>query len=175
MNSVLERIGDIEDAVIQRFEEKGLAAREFAIGDDLRTVATPAVNVALVDGRISKTGGSFFFALTYVATFAFKSLRDEKARRRGVYPLLMAALTYVAGRALSLDGVELSMRTIKPGRVRKVVDQDGIIAFSAELATGFYFEAVDDEEAEAISAIAMQYFIQPEDDQADLEAVVEAD
>lgn len=171
-NEVLQRIGDIEDAIVERLQAKGLGVREFAIADDPRSLVTPALNVALWQGKIDKTGKSWFFDLTYVATFAFKSLRDEKARRRGVYPLLMAALSYLAGRKLSLNGVELSMRELRPGRVRKELDRDGIIAFSVELSTGFWFDPVSDEEAQALSAIAIEYILKPGDDIADLEAVV---
>lgn len=172
---LINRIGDIEDAIIRRLIRKDLAVNETSIEDAAKSLVSPAANVALWSGDFSRvTFTTYRFDGSFVLTLVFKNPRSEKGRRRGVYPLMMAASQYLAEwKPTDKDDNALPAKPFTLGQVRKVLDQDGKIAFTLQLKTSFNVEVLDEETLDEFTQIALEYYLQPDDETEDASDILD--
>lgn len=177
MSELTTMLSDIEEAIQQRLESKGLAVSVFDINDSPQTIRTPGANIAFYDGSCRRISDSTYSmdAKIYV-TVVQKNERSEKARRLATYPLVMGVVSIISGQKLSIveagETRELAAKRMQPGRIRKVLDTSTRIAFTIEFSTRFNFEIMSDEEASDMTALALQYFFKPGDDVQDAEDIL---
>jgi hypothetical protein len=168
----LEILSRIEEKILSRLEDKGLDVKAFEIKKDRdKQITTPAALCFIETGKATK-GTTFHSRKMEVDAYVlliFKSLKAvdaEKDRRRGVYPLIMGVLQYLAGQDL-----DLGIARLKPQGFRNITNQDDIgkarMVWQIHFTTSFEVTRTDDEEAAAddLITVGMKYFLQdPADD-----------
>lgn len=171
-------ISDIEEAITRSLETRGLAVTDFNIADDVTSVRCPAANISLWSGSISEvTRNTYRMNSEFMVTLIVENLRDEKARRKAVYPLVMGVVQILAGQKLYVERedvlVEVPTKIVKPAGVKKLLDSRTRIAYGVRLNIPFMFSATTVEEAESILEIALQFLWKPGDDNVDFSSVLD--
>ncbi|WP_310601202.1 phage protein Gp37 [Desulfobulbus sp.] len=164
-------INEIEDAIVALIKEKvGDAAGRIAVQKGVEGIPQPAVYVSTEAGRFEKaTFTSFRHELTIYVDIVF-SYRgaDDASRRKGIYQILEGILRTLIWRDMGLAIKPLVPKNWKNTTVEEM-RQQGLLAFSLELATAYTITQAKDEETAAadLLAVGLNYYLTPGDDIAD--------
>jgi len=167
-------MGDIEDAICARLKDHGFNAQEFRISDleDADRIAQlvfPAVAVSFIKGDCRRIGKSFKVdgALFQVVILG-RDTRGEKALRRAVYPLVIAAIQMVCGVDFYVgdpERREIACKALTPGAIRKVFESTELIAYSIDMISAFTIDAVDDDaDATEVLTVGLKMYMKPENE-----------
>ncbi|MCL2790119.1 MAG: DUF1834 family protein [Desulfobulbus sp.] len=165
-------LNQIEDAIVALIKAKlAAAAGKVAVQKGVEGIPQPAVYVSTEAGRFEKvTFSSYKHELTIYVDIVF-SYRgaDDANRRKGIYLILEGVL-----QALLLQDLGLAIKPLVPKNWRNTtveeLRQQGLLAFSLELATSYTISrAASDEEAAApdLLTVGLNYYLTPGDDIAD--------
>jgi hypothetical protein len=168
-------LGAVEDALLARLKDRrledgtGLRVDEFDIQRDFDDLRTPVQVASAIEdlGLRRVTNEVFTCEFTVMLYVAFKSVRGDRARRRGTYPLVMSIIAILSGQDLGMDIEEL-----QPGRAQEIFHQTlrdkGYIGWKIPLKSSFDFEVQRPEDAGvALMKIALDLYMQPDDGQVD--------
>lgn len=158
----------IEDAIVDTLDRQQLfQVRDVDIDKIKQGLAHPAVFVSVESGSFKKvTARTWRCTARAFLVVLFKDLRDERARRRGVYPILMGVIQLLAGKRLGL-----SITPIAPERFRNVTRENftrlGLTAYEIELSTSFDVTVGEEDDGTAFDMLhlGVSYYLQdPADD-----------
>jgi hypothetical protein len=95
----------------------------------------------------------------------FSHLGNEEQRRRGIYPLLEGIV-----QALLLQTLGLGIAPLRPKTFRNVTSETlrakGLLVYSLEFETSCHLRKLDEEEADDLLRVGLNYYLQdPEDDE----------
>ena len=161
MAYALEKLSDIERAVIDRLKAKGLPlVKAYDIkkeGDSIPAV--PAVRNIIADGKFTPKGQkSYQVDVTLYAIIIFRHVTDEESRRKGVYPILAGVVGLLGGQTLGLDIDELTPLSFR--EITNAKDaESGLIVFQVPFTTHFNIEKVSDEEAADLITMGIKYYL----------------
>jgi len=162
-------ITEIEDAILARLNDKlDLAANGLKIKRGAEGITKPALNVCIDAGDFERLTmkPTYKVKLTIYLDIVFKHLSgDEETQRKGVAPILWAALLALIGQTLELD-----IKPLAPKRFRNTTTEElrgaGMIAFTLEMETTTTIDFVSDEEVVDLLSVGLSYFLQdPADDE----------
>ncbi len=171
-------IAKIELAVLDRLKSKGLAAREFRLGDGKTFHGTPSVYCYVENCKFEKHGQSYLAVPNIYLTVLLKNLRAqptlaEKEKHDFMSAFITAVLAALAGQTLGIvDGNgKPDIKPLRPLSWSNITTEadlrNGEIVSQFIFETGFYVDVVDDEMSTDLTKIAMSYFLKPGDDTAD--------
>ena len=170
------RISIIEDAILARLAAGALQVRDIDIEKLKAGVAHPAAYISTETGAFTKKGQEVYACeLRIFVVLLFHHAKDERARRRGLYPILEGVARLLMGQKLGLD-----ITPIKPVRFRNVTSdafrKQYLCAYELELAATVELRMeAGQEDATELLRIGLEYYLQdPADDgRADATDVVE--
>lgn len=165
-------IAQIEDAILERLKSKELTVREFDVQKGVEGLVTPACYIAIDAGSFKRLSQSVFRQiLTITLYIVFKHLKDEKERRRGIYPILEGVIGLLTMQTLDLDILPLT-----PKSFRNITDEDsfraGLIAYQIEFETSYDVVAMSDDVAGELLKIGLNYYLKPGDEIPDASDLV---
>jgi hypothetical protein len=174
-------LADIEQAVLDRLRQRilqdgdGLRVEEFDIGRDFEDLIWPvqvAAAVEEIDPIRRVCDGTYNCRFTLSLYAAFKSVRSERDRRHGVYPMVQGIALILSGQTLGLDIEPLSV-----GRAQELfhptLHSKGYIGFKIPVSTDFDFEAQQPEDlGTALLIIGLNFYMQPDDGQVDAQNLI---
>lgn len=161
-------LSTIEDAIVDTLDAQQLfQVRDVDIAQIKQGLAHPAVFVSVESGAFKKvTGRTFHCTARVFLVVLFKDLKDERARRRGIYPILLGIILLLAGKRLGLE-----IAPIAPERFRNVTRENftklGLTAYEIELSTSFDVTVTQEDESTAFDMLhlGVEYYLQdPADD-----------
>jgi hypothetical protein len=172
------QLTDIELNALQRIKDKGKSLKIESF-EARKEKDDPIVDIAVYahidEGVIRKlTINKIKLDVVLKISVVFKHLNEEQDRREGIYPILLGVIGILAGHKL-----DLKIDPLKPTGFRNITDMydeaEGLIVFQAKFQTGFIITEIDDEAAEDLLRIGLEYYLQdPADDgEKDAEDVVE--
>lgn len=171
---------EIEEKILIRLKEKGLQVRGLEIKKDPKGNVAPAVFAHIDEGTFKKVSQSTFkIDISVFLTIAFKKLKAEDSRRKGLYPLLLAVINYLTLQNLELKNTDGSNKIdpLQPVRFQNVTTEadlaSGLLLFQIQFRTGFYIEKVEDEVAGELLRIGLEYYLKPGDDVLDAQDIME--
>jgi len=165
-------IAEVEDAIAKRLKDKGLPVLEVDIRKGAAGLVTPAVYIAIEEGRFEKVSKSTFKQKLSVYVYViFKQLQNEKERRRGVYPIVESVIGI-----LLLQDLGLKIQEMAPLSFRNVTDEElsavGLMAYQLIFETSCYVERVSDEQLTDLLKVGLDYYLKPGDEAADAADIV---
>jgi len=128
----------IEQATLSRLTDNIPALKSSGLQKDSRQLLRDtSVAVAVLDGKFNRIGQACFRNdCTISVLLKFKNMQSEEARRKGINPLVNAAIQYLLGQKLGL-----SIGALQPVRFRDVTTEDkyesGVIEYLLEFSTWF--------------------------------------
>lgn len=156
----------IEQAVLARLCDQIPALKSSGIQKDSRQMLRDtALAVAVLDGKFSPVGQtSFRNECTVSVLLKFKNMQSEEARRRGINPLVTAAVQVLLGQKLGL-----AIGPLQPKSFRDVTTEEkyvgGVIEYLLEFSTWFNVTRLEEEELGTLITMAVDYYLQdPVDD-----------
>ncbi len=158
----------IEQAVLAHLTDNIPALKSSGIQKDSRQLLRDtAVAVAVLDGKFNRIGQTCFRSdCTVSVLLKFKNMQSEEARRKGINPLVTAAIQYLLGQKLGL-----SIGALQPVRFRDVTTEEkyesGVIEYLLEFSTWFDIRKLDDEALGDLVTLAIGYLLKPDDGTAD--------
>lgn len=165
-------IAQVEDKMLERLKNKGLDVRDFDVQKGTDGLVKPACYVATELGSFKKLSQSTFRQIISVSLYlVFRHLKDEKERRRGLYPILEGAIGYLTLQTLGLD-----ISPLTPKSFRNITDEDtfraGLIAYQIDFETGYDIVAMSDEQVTELLRIGLNYYLKPGDETPDASDLV---
>jgi hypothetical protein len=165
----------IETAILDLLGARDLQVRDIDIDKLKAGIIHPAVFVSTEEGSFTKEGQkSFRCGVRIFLVVVFHNVKGEKERRQGLYPIVLGITGLLMLKTLGLD-----IAPIRPVRFRNVTTEAfrkmNLCAYEIELATAFSLKAEDQELADELLRIGLNYYLQdPADDhRADAGDVVE--
>jgi hypothetical protein len=158
----------IEQATLTRLTDNIPALKSSGLQKDSRQLLRDtSVAVAVLDGKFNKIGQACFRnECTVSVLLKFKNMQSEEARRKGINPLVIAAIQYLLGQKLGL-----SIGPLQPVRFRDVTTEDkyeaGVIEYLLEFSTWFDIRKLAEEELGDLVTLAINYLLKPGDDTVD--------
>jgi len=158
----------IEQATLTRLTDNIPALKSSGVQKDSRQLLRDtSVAVAVLDGKFNKIGQTCFRNdCTVSVLLKFKNMQSEEARRKGINPLVIAAIQYLLGQKLGL-----SIGALEPVRFRDVTSEDkyeaGIIEYLLEFSTWFDIRKLEDEALGDLVTLAIDYLLKPGDGTVD--------
>lgn len=158
----------IEDAIVDTLDSQQLfQVRDVDIDKIKQGLVHPAVFVSTESGAFTRVTGHTYRCKAGIFLVAvMKDFKDERARRRGIYPILMGIILLLAGKRLSLE-----ITPIAPVRFRNVTHEAlrklGLTAYEIELSTSFDVTVADEDDTTAFDMLhlGVSYYLQdPADD-----------
>jgi len=166
LGEILKMLSDIELATLARLEEKGLAVKAFQNQAKAGSLTVSAISCAVGNGTMRKIGLRLKWEFPIYLVIEFKNLKSEEDRRKGIYPILEAAINF-----LFLQDLGMGIDPLVPSAFRDITTEEeeaaGRIVFGAEIKTGFTTERMEDEQAEDLLKVGLNYFLKPGDEVAD--------
>lgn len=164
----LDMLTAVEQATLQRLTDKIPALKSAGVQKDSRQLLRDiSVAVAVLDGKFSKIGqGCFRNECTVSVLLKFKNMQSEEARRKGINPLVMAAVQYLLNQKLGL-----AIGPLAPARFRDVTTEEkydaGVIEYLLEFSTWFDIRQLEEEALGELVTMAVDYLLKPGDDTVD--------
>ena len=158
----------IEQATIARLVDKIPALKSAGVQKDSKQLLRDvSLAVAVLDGKFGKLGQSCFRnECTVSVLLKFKNMQSEEARRKGINPLVMAAVLYLLNQKLGL-----AIGALQPVRFRDVTTEEkydaGVIEYLLEFSTWFDIRQLEEEALGELVTKAIDYLLKPGDDTAD--------
>jgi len=160
------RISILEDAILARLAAGALQVRDIDIEKLKAGVAHPAVYISTETGTFTKKGQEVYACeLHQFLVLLFHNVKDERARRRGLYPILEGVAQLLMGQTLGLD-----ITPIKPVRFRNVTSEafrkQYLCAYELELTATVELRKEESQgDAGELLRIGLEYYLQdPADD-----------
>jgi len=160
---------EIEKKIQQRIEDKITSIRDVDIQKGVKgALINPAVAVSVEEGSFEQRGQkSFKTPTTVYVEIEFKNLRSEEDRRKGSFPILLAIIQF-----LMLQEFDLGIDPLMPVRWRNVTDDEdfkkAIMRVQIIFKTGFTITKTDEEAADDLLRVGLNYYLKPGDDVADI-------
>jgi|GEM_PF-1620148 len=160
--------GDIEIAIEEFLVQRMTAFKAARRQKNMRYVFTdPALVVAIYEGKLEKVGlVSFRVNCQVHLQLRMSDARGEEARRDAIHPLVFAVI-----RMLARQRVGLKITDLLPGSFKDVTSEEdfkgNFIVYDLEFATSFILNIDDDDLAEDLLTVALNYYLKPGDDQVD--------
>ncbi|PKN05553.1 MAG: hypothetical protein CVU74_01100 [Deltaproteobacteria bacterium HGW-Deltaproteobacteria-9] len=170
---------EIEDGIIARLNAKLSGVTKVSVdkAHSNLNLNLPIINVIAGGGTFVSVTMSQYKCKTQVfVILTFQNLKSEADRRKGVYPILLAILLFLAGNKFGLK-----IEALVPKRLDNITEEAeakaGKIVFQIEFETGFVITPTSDEELVDLLTIGLNYYLQdPADDNiADASDVVTLD
>jgi len=152
-------IATIEDAILARLESKGLPVRALGVQKGAQGIPESAVYVAMEEAKFTKiTQSTFKQTSSIYLYFKFKNVADEKERRRGISPILQAAIGM-----LTLQNLGLPIDPLKPVSFRNITTEEDAksrqMVYELKFETGYMIEKMDDEIIADLLRIGLEYYL----------------
>jgi hypothetical protein len=153
----------------------GLNVIEIDIGSVPTGIAKPSAHVRVTDLRYAASIQNKLKQKAGVVLsvfLLFSNLRSEKDRRHGAYPLINGIVEHLTAQTLGLQ-IEplqpLRAREVTPAEYREV----GLVAFQMDFQTAYTLTAANDEDAEDLITLGLEYFLKPGNAIRDAQDLVE--
>lgn len=161
-------IAEIEKKIQQRIEDKIASIRDVDIQKGVKgALINPAVAVSVEEGTFEQRGQkSFKTPTTVYVELEFRNLRSEEDRRKGAFPIMLAIIQF-----LMLQDLDLGIDQLIPIRWRNVTDNDDFSKATMRVQilfkTGFTITKTDEEAADDLLRVGLNYYLKPGDDAVD--------
>lgn len=157
----------IEKAALERLTDKIPALKGAVQKGTQQLLRDTAVAVAVLDGKFEKIGQSVFRnKCTVSVLIKFKNMQSEEARRKGINPLVMAAVQTLLGQDMGL-----AIGNLQPLSFRDVTSEEkyaaGTIEYLLEFSTWFDIRQLEEEALGELITIAVDYLLTPGDASVD--------
>lgn len=161
-------ISEIEDAIVERLQERLTTAGKIAVQKGIEGFPQPALYVSTEDGTLTRsTADKYKQSLKIYLDIIFKHLGNEKERRRGIYLILEGAIQTLIGQDLGLKINPLEVKGFRNTTSKELTDA-GLLAFSIEVATSHYLTIQSDEAITDLMTVGLAYYLrEPLDATAD--------
>jgi hypothetical protein len=165
-------ISAIEDALAKRLTDKGLRVGWVDVQKGVNGIKLPACYVAAESAKATRvTKKVSKETVTFGAYLILKNYRDQKSRREGLLPLVRSVIAIVMGQKLGLDIAPFRyIRWDETGE--EGLQPLGMMAIRIEFQTDRDLAVEDDADAARDLVLALEYFLKPGDDMADLQGTV---
>ena len=170
-------LSEIETAVLEKLQAKiQEPMRALSIGNTSKpghSIKIEEILVGIESGEakyISQT--TLEISVNLYVTLTFKSLRSEESRRKGVYPILLAAIGYLSDDSLGLEIQPLRFKRFQ-NTTSEEQAQNGIIFETLHFTTRFNIKKIYEDAADELLKLALSYSLQPDDGNPDLKGEVE--
>ena len=169
-------LAEIETAVLERLKSKlQEPLRASSIGNTSKpghSIRLEEILVGIESGTakpVSQT--TLELSVNVYVTLSFKNLQSEESRRKGVYPLLLAAIGY-----LHENDLDIKIDTLKFKNFHNTTTEEqagiGLIYETLLFTTRFHVSKIDEESADDLVKLALSYYLEPDDGKVDLEGEV---
>lgn len=162
-------ISQIEQAVVDRIKAKLAAvASRIDVQRGVDDIRQPGIYASAESGRFSKVSNATWkHELDVWVDMVFSHVGGTKERRQGVSAILEGVLMH-----LFLEDLGLSIEPLKPALWKNTTPDElretGQIVFSLRLQTSYTISrSNNDEAADELLRIGLNYYLQPGDDQSD--------
>lgn len=160
-----DMITAIEQATLTRLTDMipALKGSGAAQKDSRQQLRDTTVAVAVLDGKFSPVGQAVFRnTCTVSVLLKFKNMKSEEDRRKGINPLVAAAVQILLGQKLGL-----AITALQPVSFRDATTEDkyeaGIIEYLLEFSTQFDIRLLEDDALGTLITIAVDYLLKPGD------------
>ncbi len=165
---------DIENAAVAKLTAAGLNVNDIDLSDTglasskisaAQRAHLPAVFAAIEAGAYRKISQSTMRCeAKLLVAVAFKEVANDRKRRAGAHLILESVIGL-----LSLQTFDLSITPLAAERFYNITDDEladrGIVAYQIEFATSFDVQKQEDDAAEDLLRIGLNYYLQdPADD-----------
>lgn len=154
----------IEQATITRLIDKIPVLKSSGVQKDSRQLLRDvALAVAVLDGKFAPIGQAVTRnTCTISVLLKFKNMQSEEARRKGINPLVFAAVQTLLGQKL-----DLAIGRLQPVSFRDVTTEDkyeaGVIEYLLEFSTHFDIRQLEEEALGELITMAVDYLLTPGD------------
>ncbi len=164
---------EIEEAVAARLKDKITVPKNVRIDEahSDQTLSLPGIEVIISGGTFVKVAQKYQLNCSVFVIVTFQNLQSVKARRHGVYPIVLAILV-----CLMLQKLGLKIDALVPKRLDNVTEKEeadaGKIVFQLEFETGFTIDKMTDEVIGDLVLLGLNYYLKPGDDTADATDII---
>lgn len=154
----------IEQATITRLTDKIPVLKSSGVQKDSRQLLRDvSLAVAVLDGKFAPVGQAVARnTCTISVLLKFKNMQSEEARRKGINPLVFAAVQTLLGQKLGL-----AIGRLQPVSFRDVTTEDkyegGVIEYLLEFSTYFDIRQLEEEALGELITMAVDYLLTPGD------------
>jgi len=169
-------LSEIESAVLERLQAKlQEPSRASAIGNSAKpghTIKVEEILVGIESGNAKRITQDFLeIAVNLYVTLTFKNLRSEEARRKGIYPLVLATIGYLHENCLGLSINPLNFKNFQNTTTEEQVG-NGMVHMTMLFTSSFQIRKIDDAESDELVMLGLSYHLQPDNGEADLEGQI---
>lgn len=157
---------DIEDKIVERLTTKLESAARIAVDEahSATSLKLPGIDVIIGDGTFARVAQQYKITAQVFVIVTFQNLKSVADRRRGVYPIVISAVSLLVGQTFGL-----AIDALKPKRLDNITEEkkalEGKIVFQLEFETGFIITAQSDEVVADLLRVGLNYYLQdPTDD-----------
>ncbi|MDA8428936.1 MAG: DUF1834 family protein [Geobacteraceae bacterium] len=158
----------IEQATLTRLTDKIPALKSAGVQKDSRQLLRDiSVAVACLSGKFNKIGQAIWRnECTVSVLLKFKNMQSEEARRKGINPLVVAAVQILLGQKLGLAIGPLHAVMFRDVTSEEKYDA-GVIEYLLEFSTWFDIRQLEEEALGDLITMAIDYLLKPGDDAID--------
>lgn len=154
------------EKILGRLKDKELRVRAFAVQKGVEVLTPDSVSVSIDAGTFRMIAQKWYCEAVVTVLLGFKNLKDEEARRRGVYAIIMSAISM-----LQFQSLGLPIKELEPVRFRNVStegdDAESREVFGIEFRTHFAVPVLSEDEMADLLRVGLNYYLRPGDDAVD--------